>query len=101
MEKGKGIFSSLRSRRNVRVALNMDDEHQLEDDLIYWAETLDVHATRWQDPRMLKEMHIGEDFSFFLEHTRLDGFACRPYKTYVEITHEFLASFKFAHQTGR
>jgi hypothetical protein len=28
----------------------MDDEQQLEDDLIYQAEALDVHATRWQDP---------------------------------------------------
>jgi hypothetical protein len=101
VEKGKGIFSSLRSRRNVRVALNMDDEHQLEDDLIYKEEALDVHATRWQDPRMLKEMHIEEDFSFFLEHTRLDGFASRPYKTYAEITREFLASFRFARTKER
>jgi hypothetical protein len=79
----------------------MDDEHQLEDDLIYKEEALDVHATRWQDPRMLKEMHIEEDFSFFLEHTRLDGFASRPYKTYVEITREFLASFRFSHTKER
>jgi hypothetical protein len=60
MEKGKGIFSSLRSSRNIRVALSMDDEHQFEDDLIYKAGDLDVHTTRWQDPRMLKAMHIEE-----------------------------------------
>jgi hypothetical protein len=42
MEKGKGLFSSLRSRRNVKVALNMDDAHKFEDDLIYKAEALDV-----------------------------------------------------------
>jgi hypothetical protein len=79
----------------------MDDEQQLEDDLIYQAEALDVHATRWQDSRMLKEMHIEEDFAFFLEHTRLDGFASRPYKTYAEITRELLASFRFAHTEER
>ena len=27
----------------------------------------------------------------------LDGFASRPYKTYAEITREFLATFRFAH----
>jgi hypothetical protein len=58
MEKGKGLFSSLRSRRNVRVALNMDDDHQFEDELLYKVEALDVHATSWQDPKMLKAMHI-------------------------------------------
>jgi hypothetical protein len=71
MEKEKGLFSSLRSRRNVRVALNVDDGQQFEDELLYKVEALDVHATRWQDLKMLKEMHIEEDFAFFLEHTRM------------------------------
>ena len=66
MEKGKGLFSGLRSRRNARVAINLDDKQQIEDDIIYQAEALDVHTTRWQDPRMLKELHIEEDFAFFL-----------------------------------
>jgi hypothetical protein len=101
MEKGKGIFSSLRSRRNVRVALNMDDDHQFEDELLYKVEALDVHATRWQDPKMLKAMHIEEDFAFFLEHIGLEGSASHPCKTYAEITREFLASFRFAHTKER
>jgi hypothetical protein len=50
---------------------------------------------------MLKEMHIEEYFSFFLEHTRLDGFASHPYKTYADITREFLASFRFVHTKER
>ena len=97
MDKRKGLFSGLRSRRNAKVAINLDDEQQKEDDMIYKADALHVHTTRWQDPRMLKELHIEEDFTFFLERTMLDGFASRRYKTYAEITREFVATFRFAH----
>jgi hypothetical protein len=45
MEKGKGLFSGLRLIRNTRVAINMDDEQQIEDDMIYQAEALDVYTT--------------------------------------------------------
>ena len=104
MEKGKSLFSSFRSRRNARVSLNMDDEQDLEDRMLYQVEALDVHATRWKDPKILREMHIEEDVAFFLEHTWLEGFASRPFKTYAELTREFLTTFRFAHtktQTGK
>jgi hypothetical protein len=60
MEKGKILFSSFRSRRNARVSLNFDDEHDFEDKMLYQVEALHVHATRWQDPKMLKALHIEE-----------------------------------------
>jgi hypothetical protein len=97
MEEGKWLISGLRSRRNAKVAINLEDVEQIEDDMIYQAEPLYVHTTRWQDPRMIKELHIEEDFAFFLERTMLDGFVSRPYKTYAEITCEFLATFRFAY----
>jgi hypothetical protein len=56
----------------------MDDDHQFEDELLYKVEALDVHATRWQDPKMLNVMHIEEDFAFFLEQTWPNGFSSHP-----------------------
>jgi hypothetical protein len=88
MEKGKGLFSGLRSRRNTRFAANMDDDQQIEDGMIYQAEAFDVCTTRWKDPTMLMELHIEEQFVFFLERTKLDGFASRPYKTFAGRTRE-------------
>jgi hypothetical protein len=79
----------------------MDDEHDFKDRMIYQVEALHVHATRSQDPKMLKALHIEEDFAFFLEYTWLEGFASRPYKTYAELTREFLAIFRFVHTNTR
>jgi hypothetical protein len=101
MEKGKSLFSSFRSRRNAKVSLNMDDERDFEWMMLYQVEALQVNATRWQNPKMLKALHIKEDFAFFLEYTWLEGFASRPYKTYAELTREFLATFKFVHTKTR
>jgi hypothetical protein len=36
-----------------------------------------------------------------LEYTWLEGFASRPYKTFAELTREFLATFKFVHTETR
>jgi hypothetical protein len=47
--------------------------------------------------RMLSELRIDEYFTFFLERTMLSGFVSRPYKTYAEISREFLTIFRFAH----
>jgi hypothetical protein len=54
MEKGKGLFSGLRSRRNVKVSINLDDKKQTEDDMICQAKALYVHTTRFQDPKYLR-----------------------------------------------
>jgi hypothetical protein len=51
--------------------------------------------------KILKEMNIEEEFSLFLERTMPEGFASRPYKTYAEITREFLTTFRFAHTKER
>jgi hypothetical protein len=75
MDKGKGLFSGLRSWRNFKVYINLDDEQQWEDDMICKAECLDVHTTRWQDPRMLSVLHVKEDFNYFLNETMFGGFA--------------------------
>ena len=48
MEKEKGLFSGLRSRRSAKAAINLDDEQQTKDDMIYQVEALDVHVTRWK-----------------------------------------------------
>jgi hypothetical protein len=65
--------------------------------MIYKADGLHVHTTSWQDPPNLSELHIDEDFTYFLEKTMLSGFASRLYKTYAEISHRFLTTFRFAH----
>jgi hypothetical protein len=95
MDKGKGLFSGLSSRINSKVSINLDDEHQREDDMISKAEGLGVHTTRWQDPGMLSVLHIKEYFNQFLNQTRLGGFASCPQKTYAEISRDFLATFRF------
>jgi hypothetical protein len=43
---------------NATVSLNMDNEHDFEDKMLYKVESIDVHTTRWKDPKMLKAMHI-------------------------------------------
>jgi hypothetical protein len=49
MNKGKGLPSDLRSRRNTKVSINLDEEQLWEDDMLSKAEGLDMHATRWQN----------------------------------------------------
>jgi hypothetical protein len=95
MNKGKGLLGGLRSRRNSKVSLNYDEEHLWEDDMLRKAEGLDVHTTRWQDPEVLRILHIEEDFNYFLARTGLEGFTSNREKTYAEISREFLATFRF------
>jgi hypothetical protein len=65
--------------------------------MIYNADALHVHTTRWQDPSMLSKLHIEDDFTHFLEETMLSGFASRTQKTHAEISPEFPATFRFEH----
>jgi hypothetical protein len=40
MDKGNGLFSGIRTRRNSKVSINLDDEQQWEGDMVCKAECL-------------------------------------------------------------
>jgi hypothetical protein len=46
---------------------------------------------------MLSVLHVKEYFNHFMNQTRFGGFASYPQKTYAEISHEFLVTFRFVH----
>lgn len=86
MSKGKGIFGGFtrRSRRaESKVSINYDEAQQWEDEMLYKANGLDVHTTRWQDPKMLEHWELKDEFDFFTAQTGLSKFARHPHKTYA------------------
>jgi hypothetical protein len=95
------IGGSSRARRaSKRAALNFKEEGW-EDDMLMRCENLPVHTTEWQDPTILEEWVIAEDFYYFCEVMGLLGFATHLASTYVELSRELLATFKFTYQKHR
>ena len=95
--KGKGLLgmSSRTKRKACRVSTNMDDAHDWEDTKYYVGEKLKIHTTRWQDPAVLEQWGMEEDFNTFATVTGLLTFAHNPQETYEEISREFLSTFRF------
>jgi hypothetical protein len=85
MNKGKGLPSDLRSRRNTKVSINLDEEQLWEDDMLSKAEAW-MCVPQDGRSRMLSLLHIEEYFNYFLAQTRLEGFASHPQKTYAKIS---------------
>ena len=50
---------------------------------------------RWQDPHVLQEWGMEEDFNSFATATGLLTFAQNPQETYEELSREFLSTFRF------
>lgn len=101
MNKGKELMKSLRSRRGGRSFDNYDEEQDWEDAMIYKAEGMKVKITKWPDQEALSVLHIEEDFAHFLQVTNLTEFARSPKTTYLELSREFLATFRFEHNKGK
>jgi hypothetical protein len=100
MFKGKGLLNSMsnRTRRGTSmVSTNLEEAHQWEDDALFAAESLRVHNTRWPDPEVIQSWRMHEDFQAFATTTGLLEFSRKPQKTYKEISHEFIATFRFEH----
>ena len=95
--KGKGLFgmNSRPRRRGCKVSINYDDNHLWEDDAVYVGEKLGIHTARWQDPQVLEQWGIKEDFDTFTATTSLLGFAQNPQETYAELSREILSTFRF------
>ena len=95
--KGKGLLgmSSRPKRRACRVSLNYDDNHLWEDSASFVGEKLRIHTTRWQDPRVLQQWGMEEDFNSFATATGFLTFAQNPQDTYEELSREFLSTFRF------
>jgi hypothetical protein len=88
-------MSSRPRRRASKVSLNYDDNHLWEDDAVFVGEKLKIHTTRWQDPHVLEQWGIKEDFDTFANATGLLEFAQNPRGTYEELSREFLSTFRF------
>lgn len=97
LNKGKALLgmSSRTRRRESRVSNNHDDNQLWEDELVFAGENLRVHTTRWQDPEVLEHWGIAEDFQAFAATTGLLEFSRHPRNTYVELSREFLSTFRF------
>jgi len=95
--KGKALvgMSSRPRRRACKVSLNYDDDHLWEDDAFFVGEKLKIHTTRWQDPYVLEQWGIKEDFDTFVTTTGLLRFSQNPQDTYEELSREFLSTFRF------
>ena len=95
--KGKALagMSSRPKRRACKVSLNYDDDHLWEDDAFFVGEKLKIHTTRWQDPYVLEQWGIKEDFDTFVTTTGLLRFSQNPQDTYEELSREFLSTFRF------
>ena len=95
--KGKGLLgmSSRPKRRACRVYLNYDDNQLWEDSASFVGEKLKIHTTRWQDPHVLQQWGMEEDFNSFATVTGLLTFAQNPQETYEELSREFLSTFRF------
>ena len=97
MNKGKGLMGMMsRTRRRPSRATNNHDDDQLwEDEAVYIGERLKIHATRWQDPHVLDQWGIGEDFNAFITATGLLEFSRHPRGTYEGLAREFISTFRF------
>ena len=85
--KGKALIgmSSRPRRRACKVSLNLDDQHLWEDSAYFVGEKLKIHTTRWQDPHVLEQWGIQEDFNIFAAATGLLRFTQNPQDTYEEL----------------
>jgi hypothetical protein len=100
MFKGKGPFSSMATRTTrgtSRVSTNLEEAQQWEDDALYAAESLHVHSTRWPDPEVIQAWWMHEDFQAFATTTGFLEFSRHPQKSFLEISREFVATFRFEH----
>jgi hypothetical protein len=100
MFKGKGPFISMATRirrGTLRVPTNLEEAQQWEDDALYVAELLHVHSTRWPDPKVIQAWGMHDDFQAFATTTGSLEFSRHPQKTFLEISHEFIATFQFEH----
>jgi hypothetical protein len=61
---------------------------------------MEVKTTKWPDKEALSVLHIEEDFAHLLQITKLTEFARSPKTTYLELSREFLATFRFEHDKG-
>jgi hypothetical protein len=98
MFKGKGPFRSMatKTRRGTsRVSTNLEEAQQWEDDALYAADSLHVHSTRWPYPKVIQAWGMHEDFQAFATTTGLPEFSRHLQKTFLEISHEFIATFRF------
>ena len=88
MNKGKALLgmNSRPKSRASKVSLNYDDNQLWEDDAVFVGEKLKIHTTRWQDPHVLEEWGMKEDFDAFANTTGLLRFAQNPRGTYEELS---------------
>ena len=87
--KGKGLLgmSSRPRRRSCKVSLNYDDNHLWEDCAFFVGEKLRIHTMRWQDPHVLQEWGMEEDFNSFATATGLLAFA-QTHRRHMRSSHE-------------
>jgi hypothetical protein len=85
-----------RTRRGTsRVSTNLKEAQQWEDDALYAAESIRVHSMRWPDPKFIQAWGMHEDFQAFATTTGLLEFSRHPHKTFLEISREFIATFRY------